>query len=212
MYGFNNKDVAVRLRDLVLSGKLNRIARSSVMPAVARKQFNRTYMAMPTSEISAAVGGTAGTDFEVGYGTVKLLRLEVSTKRLLQHTPTRWREITVYNPYNIAIPSSTTRVIQVIKDRHGKYWVGSDPAHLYKQYCRFTLGAALATTDASKSATITDQYGPGWDHSTTSITAYNLLTHTAGTYTFSGASGHAGYAFWDTGSNWRIDQMECPTT
>ena len=79
-----------------------------------------------------------------------------------------------------------------------------------KQHCRFTLGAALATTDATKSATIQTQYGPGADHASTSITVRNLLTHTAGTYVFEGDSGDAGLALYDTGTTWNIIQMECP--
>lgn len=77
-------------------------------------------------------------------------------------------------------------------------------------FCRFTLGAALATTDLSKSATITHQYGPGADHADTSITVYNL-GHSGSGYVFSGASGAAGYAFWDAATKeWYILQMECP--
>jgi hypothetical protein len=79
-----------------------------------------------------------------------------------------------------------------------------------KQYCRFTLDAALATTDANKAATIQSQWGTGTDHST-SITVNNLLTHTAGTYVFEGDSGDAGIAIYSgSGSTWYIIQMECP--
>ena len=210
MYGFNNKDVAVRLRDLVLSGKLNRISRSSVMPAVARKQFNRMYMAMPTSEISAAVGGTAGTDFEVGYGTAKLLRLDVSTKYLLKHTPTRWREITVYNPYSTAIPSATTAVFQAIKDRHGKYWVGSDPALIFKQHVRFSLDEELTHADSSAEASIEYQIGPGAAHADVTIVVNNPYDATNSRYTYAGGEGATGWAVWDTGTGFYIFDMDCP--
>jgi hypothetical protein len=91
---------------------------------------------------------------------------------------------------------------------YGEWWISA--VNPLKLLCRFTLGAALATSDASKSATITNQYGPGKDHSSTSITVHNLLTHTAGTYVFEGDSGDAGLAYYDIGSNWRILQMECP--
>lgn len=81
-----------------------------------------------------------------------------------------------------------------------------------KLLVRFTLSAALATSDASKSATIASQYGFGCDGTTSSggITVHNLLTATAATYVFSGASGAAGLAMWDSGQNYRIIQMECP--
>ena len=79
-----------------------------------------------------------------------------------------------------------------------------------KLLVRFTLDAALATSDASKAATITNQYGPGTDADDTAITVHNLLTQTAATYVFSGASGAAGLAMWDSAQNYRIIQMECP--
>jgi len=81
----------------------------------------------------------------------------------------------------------------------------------YKPFCRFTLNAALAVTDVSKAATIVTQYGDGLQHQSTSITVYNLLTHTAGSYVFEGDSGDAGIAAFDKASgNWYILQMECP--
>jgi len=79
-----------------------------------------------------------------------------------------------------------------------------------KLFCRFTLDAALATSDASKAATIQTQWGYGTDHST-SITVNNLETSTASTYVFEGDSGDAGIAIYSgSGSTWYIIQMECP--
>lgn len=82
----------------------------------------------------------------------------------------------------------------------------------YKSLVRFTLSSALATSDASKTATITNQYGFGVDNTTASggITVHNLLTSTGGVYVFEGDSGDAGLAMWDQGTNYRIIQMECP--
>lgn len=81
----------------------------------------------------------------------------------------------------------------------------------YKQMCRFTLDSTLTTATQSVAATIQSQYGRGTDHSSTSITVYNLLTHTAGTYVFEGGSGDAGLAFYDEDNDkWYIVQMECP--
>ena len=80
----------------------------------------------------------------------------------------------------------------------------------YKQLCRFTAGSAFTTASASVSATIQTQYGPGASHPSTAITAYNLLNGAESAYVFSGASGAAGLAMWDSGTSWRIIQMECP--
>ena len=89
-------------------------------------------------------------------------------------------------------------------------WVS--PGVGFKPLIRFTLAAALATSDASKAATVTDQYGAGAEQVTTAsgITVYNLETSTASTYVFEGDSGDAGYARWDYGTRYQIIQMECP--
>jgi hypothetical protein len=79
-----------------------------------------------------------------------------------------------------------------------------------KRLCRFTLDAALAVSDASVEATIASQYGDGVAHASNDITVYNLLTHTAGTYVFEADSGDAGLAYYDSGTSWRILNMECP--
>ena len=79
-----------------------------------------------------------------------------------------------------------------------------------KPICSFTLTAALSTADASKGATITQQFGRGRAHKDTTITVKNLQ-RSGGSYVFSGVSGAAGYAFWDPAtSQWCIFQMECP--
>ena len=80
-----------------------------------------------------------------------------------------------------------------------------------KIFCRFTLNAALATSDASKAATITNQYGYGINHASTSITVQNFLTATAGVYEYHGASGAAGKAFYDpVTKTWHIFDLQCP--
>lgn len=79
----------------------------------------------------------------------------------------------------------------------------------YKPMVRFTLDSALATTDATKAATITSQYGPGISNPSSSITVYNLL-ESGGSYKYYGDSGDAGLAHWDSGSNYIIVDMECP--
>lgn len=84
----------------------------------------------------------------------------------------------------------------------------------YKSLVRFTLDAALTTSDASQTATITDQYGPGLDNTTTSggIIVHNMETSAAGTYMFEGNLNDAGLAMWDQGTDYRIIQIECDTT
>lgn len=95
---------------------------------------------------------------------------------------------------------------------YGEWWISAGASGGgYKHFCRFTLNAALATTDGSKGATIQTQWGVGTDHPSTSITVNNLLTHTSGTYVFEGDSGDAGIAIWSgSGTTWYIIQMECP--
>ena len=81
-----------------------------------------------------------------------------------------------------------------------------------KKLVRFTFAQSMTTADASKTATITNQYGPGIDGPTGAgaITVYNLLTHTAGVYVFEGDIGDAGLACHDSGNDYRILFPECP--
>ena len=75
---------------------------------------------------------------------------------------------------------------------------------------RFVLAAGLAKTDASKTATIIGQYGRGGSHKT-SITVNNPADATNGNYTYAGASGASGWAFYDPIEKkfWIFD-MDCP--
>lgn len=85
-------------------------------------------------------------------------------------------------------------------------------AENFKPLVRFTLGSALTLSDASKTATVTHQYGVGKDQVTTAngITVHNLETHTSGSYVFEGDASDAGLAMLDAGTDYRIIQMECP--
>ena len=78
-----------------------------------------------------------------------------------------------------------------------------------KQMCRFTLDEAMTTSDEHKEATITAQYGQGASHASNDITVYNLLASDS-SYVFEGVEDAAGLAYWDSGTNWYIVQMECP--
>lgn len=75
---------------------------------------------------------------------------------------------------------------------------------------RFTLDAALAKTDATKSGTLTAQCGRGSQHPS-AITLNNPADATNGNYTYSGASGASGWAFYDPiQMKWWIFDMDCP--
>lgn len=113
--------------------------------------------------------------------------------------------ITAYNFWTSVVPAGAyITVVQEIAT--GRYVISGFPP--IKPLCRFTLGGTLGTGTASQSATISAQYGPGLANST-SITVHNLLTSTGGVYVFDNASGDAGLAIWDSGTNYRIIQMEC---
>lgn len=81
----------------------------------------------------------------------------------------------------------------------------------FRPSIRFFLSAALATSDASKTATIQNQWGRGIDNTTSSaaITVHNPETSTGSVYQFEGASGAMGLADHDYGTNYIIKQMEC---
>lgn len=79
-------------------------------------------------------------------------------------------------------------------------------------FARFALAANLATSDASQAGCTVDGFFGGPDPGAT-ITVYNLPTHTAGTYMFSGSATYKGLAAWDSGgSKWWIVQLECSGT
>ena len=81
----------------------------------------------------------------------------------------------------------------------------------FKTFCRFTLGSALTTSEGTKAATITHQYGYGRNHPVTAITVQNFLTASAGVYEYHGASGAAGKAFYDpVTKTWHIFDLQCP--
>jgi hypothetical protein len=79
-----------------------------------------------------------------------------------------------------------------------------------KMLCRFTANANFTQADSSVAATITDQYGPGLEHSDTSITVHNTLTGSAGVYFYKGDENDAGLAIWDSEDDWVCIDMECP--
>jgi hypothetical protein len=117
-------------------------------------------------------------------------------------------EITVHDATGVAKAAEGDIVYVRRFPDSGRYEIIVDPG--YKSLVRFTLDNALTTSEASESATITDQYGLGNDNDETAITVHNLLTHTAGVYVFEGDASDAGLALWDSAQNYRIIMMECP--
>lgn len=79
-------------------------------------------------------------------------------------------------------------------------------------HVRLALTAALATSDASKSATLLEQWGYGIPNTTSSgaVTAYNMVRAGGSSYVFEGASGAIALATHEYGTRYRITQMECP--
>jgi hypothetical protein len=91
---------------------------------------------------------------------------------------------------------------------HGLEWWIDTPKSSGSWFVRFTLAAALAKTDASKTGTTVDDYWGGPSPGST-ITVYNLPAST--NYIFFGASGHKGLATYDDrNAKWWIIQLECP--
>lgn len=156
----------------------------------------------PSGGIAAMTGTTPGS------ATCTLYTINASNQ-LAVTSPAQTETV-----YNISIAAKISGDSYLIVRREvlsGKFVV--DGYLGYKPLIRFTLSAALATSDASKTGTIQTQYGPGVaspDTGSGAITLHNLLTSTGGVYVFEGASGAAGLAMWDSGTNYRILQMECP--
>ena len=139
-------------------------------------------------------------------------RLSINTvgrSEISYHTGGTLPLITVHNLLTVPLPVDAVCNC-VFMD--GRWFVIS--MEYFKSLVRFTLNSALTTSDASKTATITNQYGPGVDNTTASggITVHNLETSSAGTFVFEGNSGDAGLAMWDETTNYRIIQIECPNT
>ena len=155
----------------------------------------------PSAGILPRVGSVLGS------GTCDRRRLIEDTGILEDYTIGGVVETeTVWNPYDWLIPGTQDVQAALIDGQ----WVLAHPVY-YKRFIRFSLTATLATTDASKSATIVTQYGPGVSNPNTGsgqIVVYNMPATT--NYVFSGASAKTGYAFHHDANNYYIFQMECP--
>ena len=158
--------------------------------------------------VDATVAGTTGVATKPVSGTLSVYGF-TSTGG----TTDAGFDETVYNATPVSLTTGQW-VVGVRDFKSGNFFaLPQTGSGQLKALCRFRLDAALATADASKAAVITNQFGVGIAHSTTStITVYNLQNGAASAYLFEGSSGDAGYAEWDSARNWRIVQMECTTS
>jgi hypothetical protein len=152
----------------------------------------------------ASIAGTSAALADPASGTLNVYKFNSTGG-----TTDTSRDETVYNLATVA--RTTDEYTVAVRDYQSGKWMAVAGSGGHKKLCRFTLDAALATdSGASAAALLTAQYGDGTAHSTGAITVYNMLTAATSTYLFSGSSGAAGLAYWDSGTNWRIIQMECP--
>jgi hypothetical protein len=87
-----------------------------------------------------------------------------------------------------------------------------------KKLVTFRLKEALTTADEHKTGEILVQYGPGSAHVLVDpeteedivFNFYNTETHTSNVYIFEGDVNDVGLAYWDTGTDFIIIQLECP--
>ena len=198
VYGFSNAGTAKALAALVggagtsIDGteRKRRDFNTQVKITTAIPAWNKA--SLPNSELAQKLSINTVGRSEISY-----------------HNGGTLPQITVYNLLEMELPvDAICNCIYM----DGRWFVIS--MEYYKSLVRFTLDAALTTSDASQTATITDQYGPGVDNTTASggITVHNMETSAAGTYMFEGNLNDAGLAMWDQGTDYRIIQIECDTT
>src|SRR5574343_802291 len=205
LYGFNRDDAATLKRIAKANAIPKGIGASGGMPSalLAGGSAVGAWVMQATTTITAA---SYSTNITPGSGTAKIMVRGATYVAAHQPASADVTE-TVYSMLPHGIPSGYH--VLAMRCTDGDLWVVSwlDPP---KAWARFTLGSALTTSASSVSGTLQTQYGLGKTNGTTSVTLYNLLSHTAGAYVFEGDNGDAGLAFLDSGSDWRIVQMECP--
>lgn len=159
----------------------------------------------PTASIAATTAGST----VMSHGACTVWTFTNSTGDSIAATT---ETIEAYNPSTTAVTTDLVQFNRHIRTGLPIVVTGGGAAATstdHKPLIRFTLSAALTTTEASESAVITNQYGTGLTNSATAITVHNLLTSLANTYVFSGSTGYAGLAIWDSSNNYRIIQMQC---
>jgi len=99
---------------------------SSSQSTRGRRPPNRKiWLFTPKTAITAALGGVAGTDYEVGSGEAYMLELNRETRILekLTYNDGSWISKTVYNHHESAIPNEEGTVFFGQQDWRGNYWV-----------------------------------------------------------------------------------------
>lgn len=199
LYGLSGGDVQT-LREIVAAYRAGALGRPTYP--------GRTPLAERSNVIfgvaDAAIAGTSAALADPGSGTLNVYKLSSTGG-----TTDSGRDETVYNLDTVS--RTTDEYTVCVRDYESGKWLtaGSGSGAGYKKLCRFVLDAALTIGSTSAAALLTNQYGDGTAHSTGAITAHNLLVSATTTYLFAGSSGNAGLAFHDSGTNWRIIQMEC---
>jgi hypothetical protein len=205
LYGFVRDDAKV----LKAIAQANRIGRSIGASGGFPSQIGAggpaagAWVMQATSSITAAAYSPYLTP---GSGTAKIMRLDTN---LIAHQDNEQDvTVTVYSMLPHAILDDG--LLMVIRTLDGVLWV-TQWLDFPQVFCRFKTTASFTTSSASVAGTIQAMYGMGRAHGTTTgRTFYNLADNTDSAYIFEGGSGDAGFAVWDSGSNWRIIQMECP--
>ena len=203
IYGFSPQDAAT-LHQMAQSRRLSPTVASSTGGLLLPAQQLGAWILETTGTITAA---TYSTNTTPGSGNAKIQKRGSTYLEDHQTAGSSAVTRTLYSLWPHAVPSGF--LVLGIRTLDGTLWAAEwlDRPQLF---CRFTLGATLTTSDASKTGTIQTYYGFGKDHASSTATFNNLLTHTAGTYVFEGASGDAGLAYYTgSGTTWQIVQMEC---
>ena len=199
LYALSEGDVTT-LRDLIAAFRAGDLGRPMGQKRPLGSRSNSVF-----GVVDATVTGTTGAGTDPTSGTLSVYKF----------TSTGGTSDTGTNEtvYNMSLTDVTTDQYAVCeRDFQSGNWIltpdsAQDPN---KRLCRFLLDATLTTSDATVLGVITNQYGSGIAHSTTStITLGNLLTSGTSVYLFAGSSGAAGLAAWDSATTWRILQMEC---
>jgi hypothetical protein len=106
-----------------------------------------------------------------------------------------------------SIPEGTIIEAYLVK---GQWYTSHSTGFAKKSFVDFTLTSDLTTGDASASATISFEWGPGSAAGIGSaITVTNASTRTAGVYKYHGVIGRRGSAIHVSGASYRIIDMEC---
>lgn len=124
VHGFNERQIAEALKRFVLAGGVD--STSSSQEEHGKRSPNRKlWLFTPKTAITAAPGGEAGVDYEVGSGEAYVLELNRETKVLEKLTDSDgdWVYKTVYNHHESSIPDEAGTVFFGQQDWRGNYWV-----------------------------------------------------------------------------------------